>query len=441
MAKNTVISIFGLGYVGTVTAACFAQKGYFIIGVDPNELKIKIIKEGRSPIIEKDVESILAKAITQRRIQVTTDSYQAILASEISFICVGTPSDTNGSLNLTYLKKVSSEIGDALKTKKDYHRIVFRSTMLPGTIESVLIPIIEKRSSKVAGIDFGVVMNPEFLREGTAVADFYDPPKTVIGALNEEDGKELATYYKGIDAPLIITSIKVAEMIKYVDNVFHALKIVFANEVGNLCKVLDVDSLEIMDIFCLDIKLNLSSYYLKPGFAFGGSCLPKDIRALNYKAKTLDVQLPVINSISLSNELHIKGAFQRILSWGKKKIGVLGIAFKEDTDDLRESPMIELIELLIGKGYELKIYDKYVSLAKLFGANKDFIEKRIPHISKLMVSDFSSIVDFSEILIIGTKDEDFLNIFSSLHEDQIVFDFVGIAKQLKIKAKYEGICW
>ncbi len=435
------ISIFGLGYVGAVTTACLAQGRHYIIGVDPNLTKVDIINNGHSPIIERDIGPMITKGVSEGYIRATTDGKKAVLDTNISFICVGTPSNGNGSLHLDYIERVSKEIGKALKDKNDYHIIIVRSTVLPGTTENVIIPIIERASGKISGINFGIAFNPEFLRESTAVNDFYNPPKTVIGTCKESDAEIIATLYKNVDAPLIKTSIKVAEMVKYTDNTFHALKVTFSNEIGNICKALNVDSHEVMEIFCQDIKLNLSPYYLKPGFAFGGSCLPKDVRALTYKAKTLDVNVPILNTILQSNELHIKNGINRVIELDKKKIGILGFAFKAGTDDLRESPIVELIETLLGKGYNIKIYDKEVSIAKLFGANKEFIEKRIPHISKLMVEGIQEIIDHSEVIIIGNKSEEFENIFSLLNEEQYVIDFVRISENVKTKAHYEGICW
>ncbi len=435
------ISVFGLGYVGAVTTACLAQEGHYVIGVDPNQTKVKIINRGRSPIIEKDLEPMIANGVKAGRIRAITDSKEAVLNSDISLICVGTPSNGNGSLNLEYIERVSQEIGLAIKEKDDYHIVVVRSTMLPGTIENIIIPILENESCKKSGIDFGVAINPEFLRESTSVYDFYNPPKTVIGALKESDAEVVAGLYKGIDAPLIKTSIRVAEMVKYTDNVFHALKVTFGNEIGNICKALSIDSHEVMNIFCQDTKLNLSPYYLKPGFAFGGSCLPKDIRALTYKAKTIDINVPILNTILQSNEQQVKNSIQRVIAIGKKKIGILGFAFKTGTDDLRESPIVELIETLLGKGYDIKIYDKQVSLAKLFGANKEFIERRIPHVSKLMVEDIKEILNHSEVIIIGNKDKEFVNILPLLRGDQYIIDLVRISEDVKTKAHYEGICW
>ncbi len=435
------ISIFGLGYVGAVSAACFANDGHDVIGVDTNKTKVDIINSGRSPIIERDLESMIAKAVKSGKLRATDDSKDALLNSDISLICVGTPSNSNGSLDLKYIKRVSHEIGLILKGKNEYHIVVARSTMLPGTIKDTIIPILEETTGKKAGIDFGVAINPEFLRESTAVHDFYNPPKTVIGALKSRDADIIAKLYKDINAPLIKTSIKIAEMVKYVDNSFHALKITFGNEIGNICKALNIDSHAVMNIFCQDTKLNLSPYYFKPGFAFGGSCLPKDVRALTYKAKNLDVDVPVLNAISQSNEKQIKFAVQRIIALGTKKIGVLGFAFKAGTDDLRESPIVELIETLCGKGYNIKIYDKNVSLAKLHGANKEFIEKRIPHIAELMVEDINNILNHSEVVIIGNKSKEFVDILPKLTPEQYVIDLVRISEEINTKANYDGLCW
>ena len=435
------ISIFGLGYVGTVSATCLAQEGHYVIGVDPNQTKVDIINSGRSPVIEKDLEPMIANGVKSGRIRAITDSKEAVLNSDVSLVCVGTPSNCNGSLDIKYVEKVSHEIGLALKEKEEYHIVVVRSTMLPGTIENTIIPILENESCKRTDVDFGVAINPEFLRESTSVYDFYNPPKTVIGALKEADAEIVAQLYKGINAPVIKTSIRVAEMVKYTDNVFHALKVTFGNEIGNICKALGIDSHEVMNIFCQDTKLNLSPYYLKPGFAFGGSCLPKDIRALTYKAKTIDINVPILNTIFQSNEQQVKNSIQRVIALEKKKLGILGLAFKAGTDDLRESPIVELVETLLGKGYDIKIYDKQVSLAKLFGANKEFIEKRIPHISKLMVEDINEILNHSEVIIIGNKAKEFVNILPLLRGDQYIIDLVRISEDVKTKAHYDGICW
>jgi len=435
------ISIFGLGYVGAVTAACLANDGHEITGVDPNGNKVDIINSGRSPIIEKDLKPMIASAVKDGRLKAVTESREAILGSDISIVCVGTPSRGNGSLDLKYVQKVVGEIGEVLKEKDSYHIVVIRSTVLPGTTENIVIPILERTSTKKEGIDFGVVFNPEFLRESTSVHDFSNPPKTVIGSFRDRDINSVSVLYKKIEAPLVRSSLRVAEMVKYVDNTFHALKVTFGNEIGNLCKAMQIDSHEVMDIFCLDTTLNLSPYYLKPGFAFGGSCLPKDLNAISYKAKSLDLRMPLIQSIQSSNEQQIKNAVKRVMAFGKKKIGVLGFSFKAGTDDLRESPIVELIETLLGKGYSIKVYDSNVSLAKVFGANKEFIETRIPHIAELMVKDISEIIDHSEVIVIGNKSPEFEDILNKVRDDQHVFDLVRISPGLKTKANYEGISW
>ena len=435
------ISVLGLGYVGTVMAACLARAGHLVTGVDTNRTKVDIFNQGKSPIIEKDLDSLIAAGVREGRLRATVDGKASILDSDISFICVGTPSNPNGSLDLKFIERVTFEIADVLKAKTGPHIVAIRSTVLPGTTEMTVIPILERVSGKKAGRDFGVIVNPEFLRESSAVDDFYNPPKTVIGALEDRDAERIAAIYQEIEAPLIKTSLRVAEMIKYADNAFHALKVVFSNEMGNICKALDIDSHEVMNIFCLDTKLNLSPYYLKPGFAFGGSCLPKEVRALLYKAKTLDVDVPMLKAVLESNELQVKLAVRRIIHLGKKQIGVLGFAFKAGTDDLRESPIVDLIEILLGKGYSIKIYDQQVSLAKIFGANKEFIEKRIPHIADLMVNDLENMVRNSEVIVIGNKSEEFAGIMPLLREDQHVLDLVRIQETVRTKARYEGICW
>ena len=376
------ISIFGLGYVGTVSAACFAQDGHEVIGVDPVLTKVELVNEGLSPIIEADISEIMASTTREGRLRATSDPAEAIRETELSFICVGTPSQANGNLDLKYIRRICEQIGEALKEKAARHVVVVRSTILPGTMRRIVIPTLEESSGKKAGTDFGVCHNPEFLREGTAVKDFNSPPKTVIGELDEVSGDKLASLYKRLDAPLIRTDLETGEMVKYIDNCWHALKIGFANEIGNLCKSFSIDAHKAMEIFCKDEKLNISRAYLRPGFAFGGSCLPKDLRALTYQAKMNDLELPIINSVLPSNELQITRGLNLIMERGNKRVGVLGFSFKAGTDDLRESPMIEVIERLIGKGYDLRIFDKNVNIASLVGANRDFILNHIPHISR-----------------------------------------------------------
>jgi len=434
------LSVFGLGYVGCVSAACFAKEGHTVIGVDVNANKAEMINAGDSPIVEEGIGPLLKEVVKANRLSATTDSAAAVRDSDVSLVCVGTPSNANGSLDLRYVTRVCEEIGAALKDKHRHHSVVIRSTMLPGTIESVVIPTLEKHSEKQVGIDFGVCINPEFLREGSSLKDFYAPPFTLIGADDEETTSTVRALYNGIDAPVIATSVKTAEMVKYVCNCFHALKVSFANEVGNICKALGVDSHEVMDIFCQDTKLNLSSYYLKPGFAFGGSCLPKDLRAINYKAKQVDVEVPVLSSILPSNRQQIERAVEMVLATGKKRVGIFGFSFKAGTDDLRESPMVTLIETLIGKGIQLNIYDRDVSLARLFGANKEYIERQIPHIAQLMRSSMEEVLESSDVLVIGNKADEFVDIEKKRKESQVVIDLVRLFDKTS-DADYQGICW
>jgi GDP-mannose 6-dehydrogenase len=435
------ISIFGLGYVGTVSAGCLADDGHEVVGVDPVPTKVDLINRGQSPIIETDIGDIIAAAAKEGRLRATSDPSQGIRETELSFVCVGTPSQANGNLDLRYIRRICEQIGEAIKSKSVRHTVVIRSTILPGTMRKMVIPTLEEFSGKKAGIDFGVCNNPEFLREGSAVKDFRHPPKTVIGELDQASGDILAALYKKLDAPLIRTNLESAEMVKYVDNSWHALKIGFANEIGNLCKSLGLDAHVVMNIFCQDRKLNISPAYLLPGFAFGGSCLPKDLRALSYQAKLQDLQLPILTSILPSNEIQITRGVQLITEKGHRSVGILGFTFKAGTDDLRESPLIEVIERLIGKGYDLRIYDKNVNIASLNGANRDFILNRIPHISKLMVGDISAVLDHAKTVVIGNKDPDFKAVPERLREGQFLVDFVRVVEGGSKNGNYEGICW
>jgi GDP-mannose 6-dehydrogenase len=435
------ISVFGLGYVGTVTAGCLAEAGHEIIGVDLAETKVEFINRGQSPVIEAEIGEIIAANAKKGTLCATSDAVRAVRDSDISFVCVGTPSQLNGNLDLRHIRHICEQIGDALRQKSTRHTVVIRSTILPGTMYKVVIPVIEEFSKKKAGADFGICHNPEFLREGSAVKDFNAPPKTVIGQFDAQSGDTLAALYKDIDAPLIRTSLEAAEMVKYVDNCWHALKVGFANEIGNLCKSVDVDSHEVMKIFCQDRKLNISPAYLMPGFAFGGSCLPKDLRALTYQAKIHDLELPILTSILPSNELQVSHGLQLVMEKGHRRIGILGFSFKAGTDDLRESPLIEVIERLLGKGYDLKIYDRNVRLASLVGANRDFILNRIPHISRLMVDSIDEVLDHAQTIVVGNSDPAFKEVVSRLRDDQRLVDFVRITSQRSGNGKYDGICW
>ena len=430
-----------MGYVGAVAAACLAEEGHTIIGVDPNLVKVDLINRGAVPIIETGLEQLLADAVEAGRLTASTDAQHAVHSTDMSFICVGTPSQINGSLDLTYVRRVCEDIGRAIATKPGFHVVVARSTMLPGSMRDVVIPTLEEASAKRAGVDFGVCNNPEFLRESTAICDYRNPPKTVIGEIDERSGQHLVDIYSHLDAPLIRTGIETAEMVKYTDNVWHALKVSFANEIGNICKAINIDGHEVMDIFCQDTKLNLSPYYMKPGFAFGGSCLPKDVRALNYKARSLDLELPIIGNIIVTNQKQVAHGFDLVTRHGKRKIAVLGFSFKAGTDDLRESPIVELIERLIGKGYDVRLYDKSVSLARLTGANRDYILNAIPHISKLMVDDIGQAIDHGEVIVIGNSGAEFKDILERAPTEKVIVDLVRISKQQSIEGRYDGICW
>ena len=438
--RRMKISIFGIGYVGCVSAACLARAGHEVVGVDVNPTKVEIINNGNSPIVEPGISELIREVVKEGKLSATTDTAQAIKSTEVSLICVGTPSKPNGSLDLGHVGRVCEQIGAALAEKDERHTIVIRSTMLPGSIESVALPALEKASGKKAGADFGLCVNPEFLREGTSLKDFYAPPFTLIGADDEQSAQVVGSLYSGIDAPVFTTSMKTAEMVKYVCNCFHALKVSFANEIGNICKALELDSHEVMNVFCADTKLNLSSYYLKPAFAFGGSCLPKDLRAVTYKAKELDVEVPLLTAISVTNRLQIERALDMVLRTNKKRIGILGFSFKAGTDDLRESPMVTLIETLIGKGLDLVIYDRDVSLARLFGSNREYIEHEIPHIAKLMRGSIAEVLEGSETIVIGNKSEEFRQIESGLRPDQTVVDLVRLFDRPSDDS-YQGICW
>jgi GDP-mannose 6-dehydrogenase len=435
------ISVFGMGYVGVVASGCLAADGHTVIGVDPNVTKLDLINRGRSPIVEKDIDEIIAAAVASGRLRGTTDVRAAVADSTLSLICVGTPSQLNGALDLSHVRKVCEEIGSALRAETAFHVVVARSTMLPGTMRDVVIPTLEEAAGKKAGVHFGVCSNPEFLREGTSVSDYRNPPKTVIGETDAASGELLASLYRDLRAPLLRTSVETAEMVKYVDNVWHAVKVTFANEIGNICKPLGIDSHEVMDIFCKDTTLNLSPYYLKPGFAFGGSCLPKDVRALTYKARTLDLDLPLLSAILPSNQRQIERGFAMVTSRSKRRVGILGFSFKAGTDDLRESPLVEVVERLIGKGYDLRLYDRNVNLAALTGANRDYILNHIPHISRIMEDTIEAVLDHADVLVIGNGAPEFRDVLDRVRPGVEVIDLVRVDERRSIPGVYDGICW
>ena len=438
----TTIAVFGLGYVGAVTAAALANEGHEVVGVDPNPTKLEMIDEGRSPVIEAGLEALIGQGVAAGRIRTTPSAGEAVLACDVSMVCVGTPSNGNGSLDLTQVQKVCQEIGSALAHRTAPHVVVIRSTMLPGSTASVVIPILEDASGKRAGVDFGVCVNPEFLREGTSIKDFFHPPFTLIGSGSEAAAASVASLYEGLDAELVVAPLEVAEMVKYACNAFHALKVTFANEIGNICAEQTVDSHEVMGILCKDTKLNISPAYLMPGFAFGGSCLPKDVRALVYQARRVDVATPLLEAILPSNARQVDRALELVKRAGSKRVGVLGFSFKAGTDDLRESPMVELIERLIGKGYDVRVYDRNVSLANLHGANRAYIEKEIPHIASLMAGTIADVLSSSEVIVIGNADPDFSQALSETGADHTIVDLVRLeGGAATTAATYRGICW
>jgi len=436
------IAIIGLGYVGCVSAACLASTGHNVIGVDISPDKVDLINAGKSPIIEKDIDKLVSDAVSAGKLSATSEVGTAISKSDLSMICVGTPSRPNGSLELEYIRNSVADVAQALKGRSEFHVVTIRSTMLPGTLENVVLPLLEEKSGRKVGNDIGLCVNPEFLREGTAIADYRNPPFTLVGAWDEQSASPLRQVYGDLDKPFLQVDIRVAEMVKYSCNIFHALKVGFANEIGVMCKELQIDSHKVMDIFKQDTELNISTSYLTPGFAFGGSCLPKDLRAVTHKAKELDVSIPILESILPSNQIHINRAFELVQQTGCKKIGILGLSFKAGTDDLRESPIVQLAEKLLGKGYEISIYDANVIMANLLGANKQFIEQVIPHLAKLLNDSLDSVISSSDVLILGQKLEEFGGLQNQITDEHHVIDLVrALEDNSNAENHYQGICW
>ncbi len=436
------VSVFGLGYVGCVSAACFAKEGHSVIGVDVSQTKVDMLNAGQATIVENGIAELVASLRAEGRLRATTDVRDAVSNSDISLVCVGTPSKPNGSLDLSYVERVCTQIGDVLRDKKERHTVVIRSTVLPGSTHDIAIPALERASAKKAGHDFAVCMNPEFLREGTSIKDFFEPPFTLIGCDASADATAVTALYSTLRSPVHVTATRVAEMVKYACNSFHGLKVGFANEIGNVCKALGIDSHDVMRLFCEDTKLNISPAYLRPGFAFGGSCLPKDLRAITYRARQLDVPTPILAATLESNEAQISHAFDMIMALGKRKVGVLGLAFKAGTDDLRESPNVTLIERLIGKGMRVAIYDREVTQARLIGANREYIEREIPHIWSLMRPSIDEVLSESEIVVIGNGSSEFRDASKVIGDGRIVVDLVRVfGDRQSDGARYEGICW
>ena len=436
------ISVFGLGYVGSVSAACLAAQGHEVVGVDVNQTKVDLMSQGKAPVVEERIGELTAEVVSSGALRATTDVAEAIGASEISLICVGTPSAANGSLSTTYLERVAEQIGGVLAGLDRWHTVVFRSTMLPGTCTDLLIPILEKESGKTAGVDFGVAVNPEFLREGSSVKDFFDPPKTVIGELDARSADQVALMYTGLPGEIFRVPIAVAEMAKYADNCFHGLKIAFANELGAISRALGVDSHKMIDVFLADTKLNISPAYLRPGFAFGGSCLPKDLRGLVYAARRADVAVPLLSHVLPSNEEHLKRAVELVTATGKRKVGLFGLSFKPGTDDLRESPLVELAERLLGKGYDLKIYDSNVALSRLMGANREYVEGRLPHLADVLTNDVDEVFAHAEVCVVGNTEQAVLDVLAE-PGDRVVVDLVRLpdADERRATVGYQGLGW
>jgi GDP-mannose 6-dehydrogenase len=444
--RQVKIAIFGLGYVGVVSAACLARDGHEVLGVDPNSVKTDLVNQAKSPIVEPGLDALMQSTVASGHLKASADHAGAVRHCDLMLICVGTPGAANGSLDLRYVRRICEQIGETLAQVDEFKIVAIRSTLLPGSMQSVVIPTLEKSSGKRAGEHFGVCINPEFLREGTAIYDYDHPPKTVIGANDERTAAPVRAIYAKLDAPMIVTDLRTAEMVKYVDNSWHALKVTFANEMGRLAKAMNVDSRALMRLFCMDTKLNISATYLRPGFAFGGSCLPKDVRALTYQGKLLDVETPVLSSILASNQVQVDRALTLIRASGQRRVGLLGLSFKEGTDDLRESPIVTLAEQLIGKGFELLIYDRNVKLASLVGANRDYILNHIPHIGRLLVDDAAELFATSDVVVIATGEKEFAGMIIQHGSGKVIIDLIGTgdfsnpATRNALKS-YDGIAW
>jgi GDP-mannose 6-dehydrogenase len=435
------ISIFGLGYVGAVSLACLARDGHDVVGVDLDPLKLELIRDGRSPIVEEGIQDLTAEVVRSGRVRVTDDVTDAVRSTELSFICVGTPSSSNGSQDLSAVRRVSEQVGAALAEKSSRHTIIMRSTIQPGSMAAVVQEAIESTSGKKANDDFGLGFQPEFLREGSSIKDYDNPPFTVIGTDDERTGAVLRSLFGHLPCEFIVTSVGVAEMLKYACNAFHAVKITFANEIGRLSQSVQVDGRAVMDLVCKDTRLNISPAYLRPGFAFGGSCLPKDLRALTYVGRVNDVTTPMLGNVMGSNRAHLDHAIDLVMQSGKRKIGMIGLSFKPGTDDLRESPLVTVAERLIGKGYDLRIYDPEVNLSRLLGANKRYIEHSIPHIGSLMAAECADVIDHAEVLIVGLAGRRFVEFLAGrMRPDQLLVDLVGVPLNEKV-GEYSGICW
>ncbi|WP_262298630.1 nucleotide sugar dehydrogenase [Microvirga sesbaniae] len=434
------ISVFGIGYVGAVSAACLANDGHNVIAVDPNPQKVGPLNEGISPIVEPGLGEMIKDGISSKRLMATSDVREAVHGTDLSFVCVGTPSRSNGSLDTAYVSAAAEQIGAAIREKNSFHSVVMRSTILPGTMESIVLPALERASGRQAGVGFGVAYYPEFLRESTAIADYYDPGAIIFGRHDQPTIDRLLDLHKIFKVDPKIVSIRTAEAVKYTNNAWHALKISFANEIGNICKEAGIDGHAVMEVLCADTRLNISKAYLKPGFAFGGSCLPKDLRALRSAARKLDVPTPILDATMEANEEQLRRAYSMVAATGKRRIGIIGLSFKPETDDLRESPLVELAERLYGRGYDIRIYDPNIQVAKLTGANLQFVKAHLPHLTSLLTDDINEVIDHAEAFVLGNRDEA-KRLMATLNDDRPLIDLVRIDQTRCSGDLYQGICW
>ena len=436
------ISVFGLGYVGAVSMACLARDGHRLIGVDVDRAKLDLIRARKSPILEEGIQELMRDVVDSGRVSVTHDAERAVLDTEVSFICVGTPSAANGGQDLTALLRLTEQIGRALQAKRGFHTIVVRSTVLPGTLEERIQPLLEQVSGKRSGVDFGLAFQPEFLREGSSIRDYDHPPYTIVGSNCEAAVNAVREIFEHLGSKFLVTSIRVAETLKMSCNAFHALKITFANEIGRIAQSLDIDSHEVMRLVCADTRLNISPAYLKPGFAFGGSCLPKDLRALTQIARQNDVEVPMLSSLLTSNRVHIDHAVDMILKLGRPRVGMLGLSFKTGTDDLRESPLVMVAKRLLGEGCELRIFDPEVQLSRLLGANRSYIDANIPHLASLLCADIGAMLDPSEVILVGLQQPALdAALQARLRPDQYLIDLVNLPNRDLLRCRYQGACW
>jgi len=435
------VVVVGLGYVGSVCSACLASRGASVVGVDSNEFKVDRIEAGLSPIVETGLEPMIAEARKSGALRATTTIAEAMPGADVVLLCVGTPSAEDGSLSLEHVKRAAQEVGGALRSAGRFVTVVMRSTMLPGSVEDEILPELERASGLRADADFGVAYNPEFLREGSAVADFFGAELTVIGARDPRSAEALRTLYQGI-GEIVVTPVRTAELLKYVNNAYHALKVTFANEIGRLCKREGIDSHAVMELFCRDTRLNLGRSYLKPGFAFGGSCLPKDLRALNHRARVRDLELPVVQGILRSNDRHVEEAVHLVERLKRRRIGVLGLSFKAGTDDLRESPILRVIGALVGKGYSMLLHDPHLDLERLLGANRRFVEDEVPYLPERLRGSIREVVEASEVIVVANGAREYREVGAMLKPGQALVDLVHAVDPASLAhGEYHGLAW